>query len=330
MQVPRLSPSAYRRITLCALLALVFIVVTGGAVRLTGSGLGCPDWPTCTEDRLVAPWEYHAMVEFVNRTITGLVSLAVILAVLGSLLRTPRRSDLTLLSLGLVGGVVAQVILGGLTVLFHLSPPFVMAHFLLSMVLVANAVVLHHRAGQPDRPPRLVVGRELVTMGRLMLVALGLALVLGTVVTGTGPHGGDPDVERLGFFLPDVARAHGISVVLFLALTLVTLWRLRRAGAPGDLMRAGEVLLAVSVAQAGVGWAQYFTGVPVVLVGIHILGATATWAAAVSFQACFATRSGGAGPLRSRGDRRLPEPVPRPDQPALRSGSVRPPASSLD
>ena len=136
VRLPRVSPRAYRRITLLALCAQVFIMVTGAAVRLTGSGLGCSDWPTCEQDRLVAPFEYHAMIEFLNRTITGLVSIAVIAAVLGSLLRAPRRADLTWWSLGLVAGVVGQIVLGGLTVLFELQPPFVIAHFLLSMVLV--------------------------------------------------------------------------------------------------------------------------------------------------------------------------------------------------
>ncbi|MDQ4132527.1 MAG: COX15/CtaA family protein, partial [Actinomycetota bacterium] len=135
MRVPRLSPAAYRRVTFVAALALAFIIITGGAVRLTGSGLGCPDWPTCARDRIVAPWEYHAMVEFVNRTITGLVSVAVMLAVLGSLVRQPRRRDLTWLSLGLVAGVIGQIVLGGITVLFHLWPPLVMGHFVLSMVI---------------------------------------------------------------------------------------------------------------------------------------------------------------------------------------------------
>lgn len=291
MAVPRLSPPTYRRITRFALLALVFIVITGGAVRLTGSGLGCPDWPTCDRNRVVAPLEFHAMVEFVNRTVTGLVSIAVILAVLGSLLRQPRRRDLTWLSAGLVAGVLAQIVLGGLTVLFHLTPTLVMAHFLLSMVLVANAVVLHHRAGQHDGAPRPLVGRELTLMGRALIASAGLTLFLGTVVTASGPHGGDPDVERLGFFVPDVARAHGLSVVLFLGLTLLTLWRLRAARAPASTLRGGEVLLAVAAAQAVVGWAQYFTGVPVLLVGIHIAGATATWAAVVRFQLGLSTRA---------------------------------------
>ncbi|HEX6596096.1 MAG TPA: COX15/CtaA family protein, partial [Acidimicrobiales bacterium] len=109
MQAPRITPAAYRRLTLVAAIAVGFIIVTGGAVRVTGSGLGCPDWPTCDDSRVVAPLEYHAMVEFVNRTITGLVSIAVILAVLGALFRTPKRRDLTWLSLGLIGGVLAQI-----------------------------------------------------------------------------------------------------------------------------------------------------------------------------------------------------------------------------
>ena len=291
MRLPQLSPSAYRRITFVAVLALGFIIVTGGAVRLTGSGLGCPDWPTCADDRVVAPWEYHAMVEFVNRTITGLVSVAVMLAVLGSLVRRPRRRDLVWLSVGLVAGVLSQIVLGGLTVLFHLAPPLVMSHFLLSMVILADAVVLHHRAGEPDDGvPRPVVSPELRRLGRLVVASAALTIFLGTVLTGSGPHGGDEDVERLPFFVPDVARVHGISVVIFLALVLVTLWRLRREGAPGALLRRGEVLLAVLVAQAAVGYVQYFTGVPVLLVGIHILGATVVWAAVLRFFLGFTTR----------------------------------------
>src|ERR671917_1086323 len=179
MQLPRLSPPAYRRITLLATLALAFIIVTGGAVRLTGSGLGCPDWPTCARDRVVAPWEYHAMVEFVNRTITGLVSVAVMLAVLGSLVRRPRRRDLLWLSVGLVGGVIGQIVLGGLTVLFELKPVFGMAHFLLSMVLLANAVVLHHRAGRPAGPTRPAVGGDLLALGRLEVATAALTIFLG-------------------------------------------------------------------------------------------------------------------------------------------------------
>lgn len=316
MRLPRLSPPAYRRVTLGAALALGFIIVTGAAVRLTGSGLGCPDWPTCSDSRVVAPFEYHAMVEFVNRTITGLVSVAVMLAVLGSLVRTPRRRDLTLLSAGLVAGVIGQIVLGGITVLFHLWPPLVMGHFALSMAILADAVVLHHRAGLPDDAPAAgdrrrptgpaprqpVVSAELVLFGRLVVAAAAMAVVLGTVVTGTGPHGGDEKVARLPFFLPDVARLHGVAVFVLLAVVIVTLWRLRRDGAPTALLRRGEVLLVVLVAQAVIGYVQYFTGVPVVLVGLHVAGATAVWVGALHFFLGFTAPAPAAGRAAGPGD----------------------------
>ncbi len=293
MRLPVLSPAAYRRVTLVALVALAFIIVSGAAVRLTGSGLGCPDWPTCADDRVVAPLEYHAMVEFVNRTVTGLVSVAVILAVLGSLRRRPRRSDLTWLSVGLVAGVLGQIVLGGLTVLFELKPGFVMAHFLLSMVILADAVVLHERAGRPDDavPPACASAAGDVDVRRLAsltVVAAGLVLFLGTVVTSSGPHGGDEKAERLQFALPDVARLHGASVILFLGLVLVTLWRLRAAKAPARALRRGEAVLAVSVAQAAIGYLQYFNGVPALMVGFHVAGAAAVWVATLRFRLALA------------------------------------------
>lgn len=290
MQPPRLSPSAYRKVTLVALMALAFIVVTGASVRLTGSGLGCPDWPTCSQDRLVAVSEYHERIESVNRTITGFVSIAVIVAVLGSLARQPRRRDLTWLSGGLVAGVVAQIFLGGLTVIFHLTPPIVMAHFLVSMVLIANAVVLHHRAGEDDggsTSSRFETGTpagELKRLANLLVVACAVTLFLGTVVTSAGPHGGDADVARLDVPLGDVARLHGGVVMVFLGLTLVLLRKaMATTGFEGATRRRivgrAEVLLAVLVAQAAVGYTQYFTGVPVLLVGIHVAGACAVWVA---------------------------------------------------
>jgi len=215
---------------------------------------------------------------------------------------------------------MGQIVLGGITVLFHLWPPLVMGHFVLSMAILADAVVLHHRAGLADGPTdptsgrargpahqAPVVGRYLGLLGRLVVASAGLALVLGTVVTGAGPHGGDEKVARLPFLVPDVARLHGISVMLLLGLVLVTLWRLNREGAPPALRRRGEILLGVLVAQAAVGYVQYFTGVPVVLVGVHVAGATAVWVAAVAFLLGFSTPVGAsaeAGP--SAGGERQP------------------------
>src|SRR3954447_20447827 len=221
-----MSPRTYRRITLVALIALAFIVVTGALVRLTGSGLGCPRWPNCDSQIVrVGPSDVHKSIESLNRTITGIVSFAVIAAVLGSLVRRPRRRDLVWLSLGLVGGVLGQIVLGGLVVLFNLAPPLVMGHFVVSMLLLADATVLFHRAGVPDGPVSVVavVGDEVRSMGRLLVVAASLVIFLGTVVTATGPHPGshgDELVDRLPFSLHRVAQLHGIAVMLFLAMVV--------------------------------------------------------------------------------------------------------------
>ena len=296
MRTFRLSPPAYRRVTLLALLALAFIIVTGGAVRITGSGLGCPDWPACADGQVVAELSFHPMVEFVNRAITGVVSLAVILAVLGSVLRQPRRRYLIVLSLGLVLGIVGQIILGGETVKHDLAPPYVMGHFLLSLLIVWNATVLHHRAGEEQGPAHRVVSPEILALARLIVVTAALAICLGTVVTGAGPHAGDESATRLDFEVADVARFHGLSVMLLLVVTVVTLWGLRRENAPADAVRRGDVLLGALVAQAAVGYAQYFTGVPALLVGFHIAGATAVWVAALRFNLVLVRRPHASGP----------------------------------
>ena len=291
-----ISPVTYRRITLFALAALIFIIITGGAVRLTGSGLGCSDWPTCEDNQLIADLEYHAMVEFVNRVITGFVSAAVALAVGGALLLRPRRRDLIALALGLVAGVAGQVVLGGLVVWYHLSPWLVIGHFLLSMVLVANAVVLHHRAGWLDHDDGASAGvtgaagtaaRLPGHMTRLLVALAILAIVSGTLLTGAGPHGGDPDVERLRFDIATLARFHGGAMVLC-ALVALLIWALAERGSlrARPLRRhrqsyaaPARLVVGVLAAQAAVGYLQYFTGVPPLLVGIHIAGAAALWMA---------------------------------------------------
>jgi cytochrome c oxidase assembly protein subunit 15 len=287
----RLSPRAYRWVTLAAAILLALIIVTGAAVRLTGSGLGCPEWPNCTAGSLVpeAESDTHAWIEFVNRLITGLVSLGVILAVLGSLVRMPRRKDLVWLSVGLVVGVIAQALLGALVVEKLLDPKFVMGHFLLSAVLLANAIELYHRAGLPDDARSTpAFGSGPVWLGRLLVLAVSVVLVTGTVVTGAGPHSGDAGPEsdlratRLDLEVAEVARIHGTSVMVFLALVLVTLFVMsRRPGAHRPVQRLG-ILLGLVVAQAGLGYYQYFNGVPRVLVGFHVAGATAVFAAAMA------------------------------------------------
>lgn len=264
---------------------LAVIIVTGGAVRLSGSGLGCSDWPNCEPGRLTPRGvsDVHAMVEFLNRLFTGLVSAGVIVCVLGSLVRVPRRRDLVWLSLGLVAGVFAQAVLGGLTVLFELRPEFVMAHFLVSLILLANALVLYQRASEPEGPARPIVDAQVRRLARVLLVVAAVVVTTGTVVTATGPHGGDEEAKRFGFDLPTVARIHGTSVILFLALVLGALWVLRRSGAPRGVQNRLGLLLGAVVVQGAIGYAQYLSGIPELLVGFHLAGATAVWAATVWF-----------------------------------------------
>ena len=287
-----LSPEQYRRITVVSAVSLAVIIVTGAAVRLTGSGLGCPDWPNCTSGSLVPTEEVgvHGWIEFVNRMVTGLVSIAVIVAVLGALVRRPRRADLTWLSVGLVLGVIAQALLGALVVKKLLSPPFVMGHFLLSAVLLANALVLVWRAGVGDqeRTP-VAVARPIHRLAIAVVVLASLVLVTGTVVTGAGPHSGDAGTAtevslratRLDVPVPDVARIHGIAAMTFLAVAVALIVVLARTRASALLYRRVTILLGLVVAQAGIGYFQYLNDVPSGLVALHVAGATAVFAAAV-------------------------------------------------
>jgi len=284
MRVPHLSPLAYRRITIVAAVLLAIIIVTGGAVRLSDSGLGCPSWPNCSSGQLTAhaQSDSHQWIESLNRMFTGLVSVAVIVAVLGSLVRIPKRTDLVWLSLGLVAGVFAQAVLGGLTVLFDLKPGFVMAHFLLSIVLLTNALVLVRRAGQPDAPAHEVVTPRTVVLGRVLLGLAGAVLVTGTVVTGAGPHSGGgkhDDVARLDIKIETAARVHSAFVWILLAAVLGMVWLARRDRAPRGIHQRVTVLLVLLVAQGAIGYVQYFNDIPAFLVGVHVAGATAVWSA---------------------------------------------------
>ena len=276
----------YRRITLVTLASLVLIMVTGAAVRLTDSGLGCSTWPSCEPDSLTphSASDLNGMVEFVNRLITGVVMLFTVVAVVGARARRHERPDLYRWSLGLPVWVLGNAVVGGLVVIMHLAPLSVIGHFLVSLGAVWNAVVLHQRAGEPAAPGgarRPLATPTVVTACRLLLVASVLVIVSGTVVTGSGPHAGDERADRLDFVVGDVARLHGVAVMLFLALTLAVLWMVRRGDAAPSVDRRLRELLVVLVAQAAVGYTQYFTGVPALLVGVHVLGAALVWVAVV-------------------------------------------------
>lgn len=292
-----LSPAAFRRIAFAALVSLVLITVTGAAVRLTESGLGCTDWPTCENDKLIPEVEYHAMIEFVNRMITGVVSIAVVAAALGAWLRRPRRRDLTQLSWVLVFGVPLQVVVGAIVVLSELNPWAVLPHFLLAIVMIGFAVVLVYRAGVDDDEWAAQSARVYRPQAWAISSLTSVAIVLGALVTGSGPHTGNRKgeiISRLPLDVASIARLHGISVVLLLGTVVATLWWLRKNRASEHEIRLCTVVLVLLLLQGTIGYVQYFTGVPALLVGFHVFGATMLWIAVIWFHL-----NSGASPIES-------------------------------
>jgi len=219
------------------------------------------------------------MIEQVNRLFTGVVSASVIAAVLLSYFRKPRRTDLVKLSWGLIIGVLAQVVIGGIVVLTGLNPYANMAHFLVSILLITNAFVLYRRS-MSDAPSiylrRLASGHSSLLLALAVLSAL--AIVTGTVVTATGPHAGDEDAVRFGFALTNVARLHGVTVMATVAF-IVFLAVKARKWSDKRFSEAVQTLLIVACFQGAIGYTQYFTGVPVILVAAHIIGAVSFWLA---------------------------------------------------
>jgi cytochrome c oxidase assembly protein subunit 15 len=259
-------------VALINVVANSLLVVTGGAVRLTGSGLGCPTWPTCTDASLVPTKELagHGVIEFGNRTLTFLLTITAI-AVLVVVWRSARR-DLRTLAVLCFLGIPVQAALGGVTVLTGLNPWIVAGHFLLSMVIVAIATTLWLRSREPG-VGQLVVRRPIPLLVRGIAVVTGVVLVIGTVVTGSGPHSGDPKAGRTGFDPELVSQLHADVVFLLIGLTVALLVALYATDSPGRVRRAARDLLIVELAQGVIGYVQYFTGLPIAVVLLHMLGA---------------------------------------------------------
>ena len=281
----QLSQQSFLAISRISLVFLYAIIITGSLVRLTGSGLGCADWPQCSTTKFVDVSTGHAAIEQINRLFTGFVSAAVIAAVLGSIFVIPRRKSLIWLSSGLVAGVLAQVILGAVVVLTGLNPWSNMAHFLVSLALVTTAVFLVEHAGATNVVDDVVSNAQTMSTGRIsrrfadiILGLCGLAIVLGTLVTGAGPHAGDENAIRLAFDLRSITRIHSASVLLCVASTLFFVIQIRRETSEWMRLKAKlEIFLFVAVAQGGVGYLQYFSGVPAQLVAVHVALAVAVW-----------------------------------------------------
>jgi cytochrome c oxidase assembly protein subunit 15 len=278
------SDVGMRRLALAALVTNVVIVVTGGAVRLTRSGLGCPEWPTCDAGRVlpsasaqVAAW--HQAIEFGNRVLTFVVLMVAAATLMAAWRRLPRRDDIVRPAALLLAGVVAQGVVGGITVRTGLHPLIVAGHFLGSIGLITAAVVLRDRVGSPVGTDHVVIRADLRHAQRVLLVVVAVVVTLGTLVTASGPHAGDANTPRLGLDPRLISQFHADSVFLLLGLVIALWFALRATDAPARTRRAATVLLGVVLAQGTIGYVQYFTGLPEVLVGAHMLGACFVWIA---------------------------------------------------
>lgn len=289
------SAVAMRRSALAAVVANIGLAFSGSIVRVTSSGLGCPEWPRCTGDSLVPMpnAEHPALnmaIEFGNRLLGIAVFLTILACLLVAVRMRPRRRGLVVLAALLPAGWVLQAVIGGLSVWYALSPGWVTAHFLGSIVMITLAVALHVRSQEGDAPPVRTVGTWPTRIAYLLLADVACVLVAGTVVTGSGPHAGDASSPRYPFRLDVVAHVHAGFVYVLVALTVTLLVLLSRRRDGDRVMRVRTLqLAAVIAAQAVIGYVQYFTGVPALLVVLHVLGACLLWAAVLRVR--YATRT---------------------------------------
>jgi cytochrome c oxidase assembly protein subunit 15 len=278
-----ITPHAYERVARAALAALVLIVLTGAAVRLTGSGLGCPDWPKCY-GQTIPPLGLHTFIEFGNRMITGVVGLVVIAAAVLAFFRTPYRRHLAVLGVLLPLGVVGQAVLGGLVVRYDLNPYLVMNHFILSMLLLDASFALAWCARFPtgSREPS---HDRLSTWSVRALIPFGqLTVLLGTMATGAGPHAGSNDGELVHRFdfrgtgtLSWLVNRHALIAAVF-GVAAVTVWFIcRRPGAERRAQRPLTAICLLLAAQGALGFAQYRLELPAEMVWAHVALATFTW-----------------------------------------------------
>ena len=288
-----------RPLAWATLVANCGLVVTGGAVRLTGSGLGCPTWPRCTDESFTphGALDLHEAIEFGNRMLTFVLT-AIAVATFASAWMTGRR-DLRLLALALALGIPAQAVIGGITVLTDLNPWVVSFHLLCSLAIIGLAVLFIRRIDQPAPEP---ARGPTVVLAWVTFAAAWVVLYVGTVVTGSGPHAGDVDAPRNDLDPLQVSQLHADAVFLFVGLTIGLLLAVHAVGGTAEAKRAVAVLLGVELAQGTIGFVQYFTDLPEVLVGLHMLGAAlvsaaVTWALlAVRSPAGVASRPRSASP----------------------------------
>ncbi|WP_046468509.1 COX15/CtaA family protein [Allosalinactinospora lopnorensis] len=303
------------------------IAVSGATVRVTASGLGCSEWPRCTPDSFVPVDTGHtalqAAIEFGNRTLTFLVLAVGVIVLIAVLRLRPRRRDLMVMAALVPAGVLGQAVVGGITVWSELHPASVASHFLLSMLVVFLTVAFYVRCREPRGELRLTVSPLARRLAATLAVLGFLVLVAGTVVTGNGPHGGDPGAPRWGFDMVAVARTHAWLAwsVLILAVALTVL--LTRARAPRPVRLQAWLVLAALLGQGIIGYTQYILGVPEGLVVLHVLGSALTWIAIARLYFATAERVAVTGPAPSpAGPVEAAPRSPSAPEPRLRPGPV--------
>ncbi len=275
---PPMANPWLRRVLLVNLILEIAIVVSGGLGRLSGSGLGCPTWPQCVPGSFTpVPHQeqgFHKLIEFGNRTLTSVVGVAALLVIVAIWRWAPGRRALLRISVLPLVGVMLQALLGGITVLTGLNPALVAAHFLASMVLVSLSAYLLYRVGEGDESPVVLVRPEIRRVAWVTAALGAVVLILGTVVTGSGPHSGDASTPRFGFDPRTISWLHADAVMLFVGLVVAVLLAVQLTSPDPRPRRVWHAVFGVTVLQGLVGYAQYLTGLPELLVMVHMLGAS--------------------------------------------------------
>lgn len=308
-----ISPERYQVVTLIALIALAGIVFTGAAVRLTASGLGCPDWPKC-HGQFVAPAQINAWIEYGNRLVTGVVSVAVIAASLLAFFRRPYRWHLAFFGALLPLGVICQAILGAFVVYYHLPPGLVIGHFILSMILLDAAFALYW-CSRYEPGERRYSTDWLGTWAVRALIPFGqFTVLLGTIATGSGPHPGDHDGDLVGRFefkgeetLEWIVQRHAAMAVIFAVAALVVIFIVRRRGGDSRASKPLFVTFGLICLQIAVGVTQWLLHLPAWMVWIHVVLATLLWLAVLwSVATAGQLVPGSKGALRRKPDPAVP------------------------
>ncbi|ARE77073.1 cytochrome B [Streptomyces sp. Sge12] len=302
------SPRTVQRAALAALVMSVVIVVTGGAVRLTGSGLGCDTWPKCTDDSLIVTQEqgFHGAIEFGNRMLTYVLSAAVGWVIIAARSAEPWRHSLTKLGWVQFFIVMANAVLGGITVLTGLNPYSVAGHFLLATALITVTTVTWQRTREGDGAPRPRVPGPVRKLSWALLATTLVLIAAGTVVTGSGPHAGDSsEIRRMPFDWDTTAHVHAVAAWVVCALAIAMWLVLRIVDAPADTRARARDLLVVLLAQGAIGYVQYATQVPEALVAAHMLGSCLVWIAVLRVALGLRERPAEQAEVPYRGDPQL-------------------------